>query len=219
MSGYAWRRQRRSRRLSSLRAACVPPCADVSEALRFALSGAGVLLETHRELATRDVYQWHVRSVLEDHELAILRVSQKLEHVLSDLTDRNRNFDSGIVGTRKQLRSTESVLVLQEHIGDWRGAHECALSSLVGVMEVVSLRLDQFEDWVDSAAGDGCGVADTCKQLVEGVRGRFLRLWEFGVGLVARFFDVTEARFAQVWLIFDVDLNCGSLAWDWCFRH
>ena len=42
--GYAWQLQRRARQLSSLRVACVPPCADVGEALRFAPSGTGVLM-------------------------------------------------------------------------------------------------------------------------------------------------------------------------------
>ena len=51
--GYAWRQQQRARQLSSLRAACVPPGGNVGEALRYAPSGAGVLVEALRELATR----------------------------------------------------------------------------------------------------------------------------------------------------------------------
>ena len=83
------------------------PCANVGETLRFAPSGAGVLMETLRELATRGTNmsgkssgegvgaRVAVRSVLEDHETAILdleqellRVSQTLEHILKDFTDR-----------------------------------------------------------------------------------------------------------------------------------
>ena len=51
--GYAWRRQR-AQQLCSLRAACFPLGGVVGgEALRLAPHGAGVLVETLRELATR----------------------------------------------------------------------------------------------------------------------------------------------------------------------
>ena len=52
--GYAWRQQQRAWQLSSSRAACLPPGGNVGEALRYAPSGVGVLVEAHRELATRD---------------------------------------------------------------------------------------------------------------------------------------------------------------------
>ena len=86
--GYAWRQQQRARQLSSLRAACVPPSGNVGEALRYAPSGAGVLVEALRELATRGTSpsgtgsgkgagaRVAVRSVLEDHETAILELEQ-----------------------------------------------------------------------------------------------------------------------------------------------
>ena len=52
--GYVWRQRRRAQQLCSLRAACLPPGGVVgSEALRLAPPGAGVLVETLRELATR----------------------------------------------------------------------------------------------------------------------------------------------------------------------
>ena len=52
--GYAWRQRRRAQQLCSLSAACVPPGGVVGgEALRLAPPGAGVLVETHWELATR----------------------------------------------------------------------------------------------------------------------------------------------------------------------
>ena len=67
------------------------PCADVGEALRYAPSGAGVLVETLRELATRGTRgktsgegagaRVAVRSVLEDHETAVLELEQELVHM------------------------------------------------------------------------------------------------------------------------------------------
>ena len=93
--GYAWRQQRRARQLSSLRAACVPPCGDVGEALRYVPSGAGVSVETLRELATRGKRtstsgkcsgegagaRVAVRSVLEAHETAILELERQVSEV------------------------------------------------------------------------------------------------------------------------------------------
>ena len=91
--GYAWRQQQRARQLSSLRAACVPPGGNVGEALRYAPSGAGVLVEALRELATRGKRtrtsgtgsgegagaRVAVRSLLEDHEMAILELEREVE--------------------------------------------------------------------------------------------------------------------------------------------
>ena len=90
--GYAWRQQQRARQLSSLRTACVPPGGTVGEALRYAPSGAGVLVEALRELATRGKRtsasgtgsgegagaRVAVRSVLEDHETAILELERQV---------------------------------------------------------------------------------------------------------------------------------------------
>ena len=92
--GYAWRLRRRARQLCSLRTACVPPGGVVGgEALRLAPSGAGVLVEALRELATRGTRtttsgmgfgqcagaRVAVRSVLEDHETAILELERQVE--------------------------------------------------------------------------------------------------------------------------------------------
>ena len=74
------------------------PSGDVGEALRYAPSGAGVLVETLRDLATRGTStstsgkgagegvgaRVAVRSVLEDHETAVL----ELERVVSSIEDR-----------------------------------------------------------------------------------------------------------------------------------
>ena len=90
--GYAWRQQQRARQLSSLRAACVPPGGNVGEALRYAPSGAGVLVESLRELATRGKRtstggtgsgegagaRVAMRSVLEDHETAVLELERQV---------------------------------------------------------------------------------------------------------------------------------------------
>ena len=52
--GYAWRQRRRAKQLCSLPAACVTPGGVVGgEAFWLAPPGAGVLVETLRELATK----------------------------------------------------------------------------------------------------------------------------------------------------------------------
>ena len=75
----------------------MPPCGDVGEALPTSPQGAGVLVETLRELATRGKStstsgkgsgegsgaQVAVRSVLGDHETAVL----ELELVVSSIED------------------------------------------------------------------------------------------------------------------------------------
>ena len=97
--GYAWRQQQRARQLSSLRAACVLPGGNDGEALRHAPSGAGVLVEALRELATRGKStstsgtgsgkgagaRVAVRSVLEDHETAILELERQVEGLANDV--------------------------------------------------------------------------------------------------------------------------------------
>ena len=106
--GYAWRQQQCARQLSSLRAACVPPGGHVGEALRYAPSGAGVLVEALRELATRGKRtsasgkgsgevagaRVAVRSVLEDHETAVL----ELERVVSSIEDRISELEHKVSG-------------------------------------------------------------------------------------------------------------------------
>ena len=91
--GYAWRQRRRAQQLCSLCAACLLPGGVVGgEALRLAPPGAGVLVETLRELATRGKRtsaigtgsgegagaRVAVRSVLEDHETAILELERQV---------------------------------------------------------------------------------------------------------------------------------------------
>ena len=91
--GYAWRQRRRAQQLCSLRAACLPPGGvDGGEALRLAPPGAGVLVETLCKLATRGKSastsgtgsgkgagaRVAVRSVLEDHETAILELERQV---------------------------------------------------------------------------------------------------------------------------------------------
>ena len=91
--GYAWRQRRRAQQLCSLRAACLPPGGVVGgEALRLAPPGAGVLVETLCKLATRRKSastsgtgsgkgagaRVAVRSVLEDHETAILELERQV---------------------------------------------------------------------------------------------------------------------------------------------
>ena len=85
---YAWRQRRRAQQLCSLRAACLPPG---GEALRLAPPGAGVLIKTLCKLATRGKSastsgtgsgqgvgtRVAVRSVLEDHETAILELERQ----------------------------------------------------------------------------------------------------------------------------------------------
>ena len=94
--GYAWRQRRRAQKLCSLRAACVPPGGVVDgEALRLAPPGAGVVVETLRDLATRGKRTstsgkgsgegaWAkvgVSSVLEDHETAVLELERQVSEV------------------------------------------------------------------------------------------------------------------------------------------
>ena len=77
----------------------MPPSGNVGEALRYAPSGAGVLVEALRELATRGkrtstsgtgsgkgaVARVAVRSVLEDHETAILELERQVEGLVNDV--------------------------------------------------------------------------------------------------------------------------------------
>ena len=107
--GYAWRQRRRAQQLCSLRAACLPPGGVVGgEALRLAPPGAGVLVETLCELATRGKRtstsgtgsgegagaRVAVRSVLEDHETAVL----ELERVVSSIEDRISELEHKVSG-------------------------------------------------------------------------------------------------------------------------
>ena len=130
--GYAWRQRRRAQQLCSLRAASLPPGGVVEEeALRLAPPGACVLVEVPRELATRGTSpsgtgsgkgagaRVAVRSVLGDHETAILeleRVVEGLVHdvdlfikLVSDLQDiafknRDKNYMIAVLGSKLETR-------------------------------------------------------------------------------------------------------------------
>ena len=86
----------------------MPPCRVVGEALRYAPSGAGVLVEMLRGLATRGTStstsgkgsgegggaRVAVSSVLEDHETAVL----ELERVVSRIEDRISELQRKVSG-------------------------------------------------------------------------------------------------------------------------
>ena len=205
LRGYAWRRQQRALQLSSLRAACVPPRGDVGEALRYAPSGAGVLVETLWELATRGKRtsasgkgsgegagaRVAVRSVLEDHETAVL----ELERVVPSIEDRISELKHKVSGVccdseKRQLvvaelegkfelfsaevnfefKSQWSGILNEVHgyYGDWLG--ECRkLEALLAWKEDFIPKLDEMvqdilelQNWVDAVDDDdGGGEADT----------------------------------------------------------
>ena len=130
--GYAWRQQKRAQLLSSLRAACVPPSGNVGEALRYAPSGAGVLVEALRELATRGTRtttsgmgfgegagaRVAVRSVLEDHETAILELERQVELLEKWVRDADTfktaflELETRVAEMEKRLRDTEPFVAV-----------------------------------------------------------------------------------------------------------
>ena len=139
---YAWRQRRRAQQLCSLHAACLPPHGVVGgEALRLAPPGAGVLVETLRELATRGKSastsgtgsgkgagaRVAVRSVLEDHETAILELECEVEclvhqvdilgKLVSDLQDiayktKDRSLTIAELGLKLETRVDRQVSVV-----------------------------------------------------------------------------------------------------------
>ena len=142
---YAWRQRRRAQQLCSLRAACLPPGGVVGgEALRLAPPGAGVLVETLRELATRGKststsgtgsgncagVRVAVRSVLGDHEMAILELERQvceveclvhqvdlLGKLVSELQDiafktRDRSLTIAELGLKLETRVDRQVSVV-----------------------------------------------------------------------------------------------------------
>ena len=182
---YAWRQQRRAQQLCMLRTACVPPGGVVGEeALRLAPPGAGVLVEVLQALATREKststsgkssgVRVAVRSVLEDHETAILEVERHVELLIK----RVRVFDTfavvvDTVQTRRNLwRShryssgmvVDALVVVQRQV-PWLGrAENCGVSAVAVLVGVV-----QFLDKVVVAVGAttvGCAMLgstmDTC---------------------------------------------------------
>ena len=121
-----------TRLLSSLRAACVPPGGNVGEALRYAPSGAGVLVEALRELATRGTRtttsgtgfgegagaRVAVRSVLEDHETAILELEMQVELLEKWMRDADTfetaflELETRVEEMEQRLRDTESFVAV-----------------------------------------------------------------------------------------------------------
>ena len=82
----------------------MPPGGNVGEALRYAPSGAGVVVEALRDLATRGKRRsasgagsgegagaWvAVRSVLEDHETAILELERQVEGLVDRFQEQGQ---------------------------------------------------------------------------------------------------------------------------------
>ena len=111
----------------------MPPGGNVGEALRYAPSGAGVLVEALRELATRGKRtntsgtvsgegagaRVAVRSVLEDHETAILELERQVCEVelLAELQDiafknKDRSLTIAELGMKLETRVERQVSVL-----------------------------------------------------------------------------------------------------------
>ena len=174
--GYAWRRQQRARQLSSLRAACVPPGGNVGEALRYAPSGAGVLVEALRELATRGKRtstsgtgsgegagaRVAVRSVLEDHETAILESERQVEGLVNDaglfgklvpdlqdiaFKNRDRSLTIAELGMTLQTRVERQVSVvdiLETRVQETQQAVADLDNSLTELEDDLELRADEI---------------------------------------------------------------------------
>ena len=99
----------------------MPPSGNVGEALRYAPSGAGVLVEALRELATRGTSpsgtgsgkgagaRVAVRSVLEDHETAILELERELEGLVYDF-DLWTKLVSNLQDTAFKTRDTSHTI-------------------------------------------------------------------------------------------------------------
>ena len=198
--GYAWRQQQRARQLSSLRAACVPPGGNVGEALRYAPSGAGVLVEALRELATRGKRtstsgtgsgegagaRVAVRSVLEDHETAILELERQvceveclanhvknLQHLLADLHDiafknRDRSLTVAELGMKLETRVERQVSVvdmLETRVQDTQQVVADLGSSFTELEDDLELRVDEIAKSVLDASKELQVLARSVKNL------------------------------------------------------
>ena len=178
--GYAWRQRRRAQELCSLRAACLPP-GDVvgGEALRLAPPGAGVLVETLRELATRGKRtstsgtvsgkgagaRVAVRSVLEDHETAILELERqvcvveglvndvdlfgKLVSDLQDIVFKTRDQSRVIaeLGSKLETRvdgQVSAVDILETKVQDMQTVVADLDNSLTKLEDDLELRVDEI---------------------------------------------------------------------------
>ena len=195
--GYAWRQQQRARQLSSLRAACVPPGGDVGEALRYAPSGAGVLVEALRELATRGKRtspsgtgsgkgagaRVAVRSVLEDHETAILELEREVEglandvdlfgRLQSDLQDivfknRDRSLTIAELGMSLETRVGRQVSVvdmLETRVQETQQVVADLDNSLTELEDDLELRVDEIAKSVLDSSKELQVLARTVKNL------------------------------------------------------
>ena len=165
------------RQLSSLRAACVPPGGvDVGEALRYAPSGAGVLVEALRELATRGKRtsssgtgsvkgagaRVAVRSVLEDHETAILELEREVEGLandvdlfgklvsdLQDIASKNRDQHRVIaeLGSKLETRvdgQVSAVDILETKVQEMLMVVEDLDNGLTKLEDDLELRVDEI---------------------------------------------------------------------------
>ena len=183
----AARQRRRARQLCSLRTACAPPCGVVGgEALRLAPPGAGVLVDTLRELATRATRTttsgmgsgqgaWArvaVRSVLEDHETAILEVERQVELLEKGVRDVDTfataffELEARVEEMEKRLRDTEpfvAVVVQLETRVEKMEQLEVQFVQLWGLAKLTELvvaelrtklesRVTNLEQWSDTIA-------------------------------------------------------------------
>ena len=101
----------------------MPPGGNVGEALRYAPSGAGVLVETLRDLATRGTStstsgkgagegvgaRVAVRSVLGDHETAILELERQVELLEKEVRDVD-TFETAILELETRVEEMEQRL-------------------------------------------------------------------------------------------------------------
>ena len=188
--GYAWRQRRRAQQLCSLRAACLPPGGVVGgEALRLAPPGAGVLVETLCKLATRGKSastsgtgsgkgagaRVAVRSVLEDHETAILELERQVSVVeglendvdlfgklVSDLQDiafKNRDQHRVIaeLGSKLETRvdgQVSAVDILETKVQEMLMVVEDLDNSLTKLEDDLELRVDEIAKSVLDASSE-----------------------------------------------------------------
>ena len=161
LQGYAWRQRRRAQQLSSLRTACVPPGGVFGgEALRLAPPGAGVLVETLQELATRGTRtttsgmgsgqgagaRVAVRSVLEDHETAILELETRVE----EMEKRLRDSEPFVAVAQLETRVEEMEQLEVQFVQLWELAKltEQVVAELPKKFESQVTNLEQWGDTV-----------------------------------------------------------------------
>ena len=168
----------------SFRAACVPPGGVVGgEALRLAPPGAGVLVETLRGLATRETStspsgkssgegagaRVAVRSVLEDHETAILELETRVEEMEKRLRDREPFV---AVVAQLETRVDEMQQLEVQLVQLWE---------LAKLVELVVAELPKnFESGVTNPEKRNHDVAESVNAGVNAVEGRVVNLERWG---------------------------------------